>query len=217
MKHSGWQGAAEILAAGIEQLDLVLTESTQQQLLRFLQLLEKWNQSYNLTSITDAEPMVIKHLLDSLAILPWIKGGLVLDVGSGAGIPGIPLAVCLPGINFTLLDTNGKKVRFMRQAISELNLTNVAALQSRIETFSPEQPFSQIICRAYAPLKKFAEQVTHLLHPEIMLLAMKGQLPVEEIEQLQQNNNSKIQLKKQHELRVPYLEEQRHLLILMLG
>ena len=205
-----WSTEALLLKEGIEETSLSISDQQQQQMIEYLKLLTKWNKAFNLTSITDRKEMVIKHLLDSLIALPWIKGTSVLDVGTGAGIPGVPLAIAKPELSFTVLDSNGKKTRFIKQAISELGIQNVQVAQARTENFHPESPFQQIICRAYSSLTKFVEQTGSMMHPSIELLAMKGQFPTSEIEELPNS----VVVEDQIELSVPYLHEQRHLIIL---
>lgn len=215
-----WQGAAELLARGVEQLEREDSVSHEHQsvMIEFIKLLAKWNRAFNLTSITEWREMVVKHLLDSLAVNPWVTGETVLDVGTGAGIPGVPLAIANPDKQFTLLDSNGKKTRFITQAVTELGIKNIEVVQSRIENFNPDQQFNQIICRAYSSLEKFVDQTKNLLHADVELLAMKGQLPAAEIQRLSNGSLVKVKLKvKQiHELNVPFLDEQRHLITLTL-
>lgn len=210
MAFMEWQQASHLLSDGIAKAELDISERQQALLIQFLQLLEKWNKAFNLTSITDRREMVIKHLLDSVIIGPWIKGPSLLDVGTGAGIPGLPLAICHPEKQFTLLDSNGKKTRFITQTVRELDLKNVTVVQTRTETFKSEAPFQQIICRAYSSLAKFVNQTQQLQHEGLELLGMKGQFPDTEIEELPTNIN----VVAQHELEVPFLNEQRHLIVL---
>jgi 16S rRNA (guanine527-N7)-methyltransferase len=146
----------------------------------FIKLLEKWNKAYNLTSIRNTEDMVSLHLLDSLAILPFIEGKYVIDIGTGAGLPGIPLAIYLPGIDFTLLDSNAKKTRFVQQAILELKLNNVTVCHSRVENYLPETSFDTVITRAFASLSDIVKLSAHLVSQSGIILAMKGQLPDEQ-------------------------------------
>ncbi|MDX1692789.1 MAG: 16S rRNA (guanine(527)-N(7))-methyltransferase RsmG [Ketobacteraceae bacterium] len=216
MMNSGrdWFLAGELLASGLSALSLAASESQQQCLIRYIQMLEKWNKAYNLTSITDWRGMVVRHLLDSVSVSPWIKGPAVLDVGTGAGMPGIPLAVLNPDIHFVLLDTNGKKTRFMTQVKAELGIGNIAVVKARIEQYHPEQHFDQVICRAYSSLEKFVQQVHHIgeQNPSLELLAMKGQLPDTEIAAL----TGKATVAGIENLQVPFLDEQRHLIRLQI-
>ena len=168
----------KMLLAGLEALNLPLDEEQIQRLLDFIKLIEKWNKAYNLTAIRDRAAMVHLHLLDSLAIAPFIEGRRVIDIGTGAGLPGIPLAICYPEIEFVLLDSNAKKTRFVQQAILELKLNNVSVCHNRVEHYHPEQPFDTVITRAFAGLSEIVDLTAHLLSNEGVLLAMKGQAPL---------------------------------------
>jgi 16S rRNA (guanine527-N7)-methyltransferase len=170
----------KILITGLESLNLAFDEEKIEQLMSFIKLLEKWNKAYNLTSIRNTEDMVSLHLLDSLAILPFIEGKYVIDIGTGAGLPGIPLAIYLPGIDFTLLDSNAKKTRFVQQAILELKLNNVTVCHSRVENYLPETSFDTVITRAFASLSDIVKLSAHLVSQSGVILAMKGQLPDEQ-------------------------------------
>lgn len=150
----------------------------------YLDLLHKWNAYYNLTAITLPKEMVYLHIIDSLSIQPYLTGTRMLDVGSGAGLPGIPLAIINPQQQWVLLDKIGKKTRFQTQAIAELGLTNVEAVQNRCEDFHPEQGFDTIVSRAFASLRIFTESTQHLLAPKGEWLAMKGHLPHDELKEL---------------------------------
>ena len=143
-------------------------------LVDYLALLHRWNRAFNLSAVREPREMVTRHLLDSLTPLPYLEGEQLLDVGTGAGLPGIPLALCRPELRVTLLDTNGKKVRFLRQAVAELPLPNVSVVGTRVEQWHPEQRFDTIIARAYARLDGFIADTAHLLAPGGQLLAMKG-------------------------------------------
>ncbi len=142
----------EILVSGIASLNLNVTDEKIDQLLGFIKLIEKWNKAYNLTAIRDREEMARLHILDSLAIVPHIEGKRVIDIGTGAGLPGIPLAICLPEIDFTLLDSNAKKTRFVQQVVLELKLKNVEVLHSRVENYHPEKTYDAVLTRAFAGL-----------------------------------------------------------------
>jgi 16S rRNA (guanine527-N7)-methyltransferase len=167
----------KILVSGLESLNLSLAQDKITQLLGFIRLIEKWNKAYNLTAIRNREDMVRLHLLDSLTIVPFIEGKRVIDIGTGAGLPGIPLAVYLPEIEFTLLDSNAKKTRFVQQVIIELKLKNTSVCHNRVEQYHPEKSFDTVITRAFASLSDIVELTAHLLGKEGVLLAMKGQLP----------------------------------------
>jgi len=165
---------------GLAAQSLDLTAEQRRRLIQYLALLFKWNRAYNLTAVREPAEMVSRQLLDSLSILPWLQGPRVLDVGTGAGLPGIPLAIARPELNFTLLDSNGKKVRFVRQAILELGLRNISAEQQRVEQFHPPAPFDTITSRAFAELKDFVSLTAPLLAPGGQWLAMKAALAGEE-------------------------------------
>ncbi len=171
----------KILASGIASLNLSMTDEKIDQLLGFIKLIEKWNKAYNLTAIRDREEMARLHILDSLAIAPHIEGKRVIDIGTGAGLPGIPLAICLPEINFTLLDSNAKKTRFVQQVVLELKLKNVEVLHSRVENYHPEKTYDAVLTRAFAGLSDIVKLTAHLLAKDGVLLAMKGQNPDAEL------------------------------------
>jgi len=167
----------KILVSGLDVLNQTLNEHQIEQLLAFISLIEKWNKSYNLTSIRDRISMVPMHLLDSLAIVPFVEGQRVIDIGTGAGLPGIVLAICFPDIQFVLLDSNAKKTRFVQQVILELKLTNVSVCHNRVELYRPGNIFDMAITRAFASLEDIVRLTTHLLNKDGVLLAMKGQVP----------------------------------------
>jgi 16S rRNA (guanine527-N7)-methyltransferase len=174
------EACKKTLITGLESLDLPLDEDKIEQLMCFIKLLEKWNKAYNLTSIRNTEDMVRLHLLDSLAIIPFIEGKNVIDIGTGAGLPGIPLAIYLPSIDFTLLDSNAKKTRFVQQVILELKLKNVSVCHNRVERYLPEVSFNTVITRAFASLSDIVKLTRHLLSKNGIILAMKGQPPDEQ-------------------------------------
>lgn len=153
-------------------------------LLKFIDLIAKWNKAYNLTAIRDKEEMARLHILDSLAICPHLHGKRLIDIGTGAGLPGIPLAIYRPDMEFVLLDSNAKKTRFVQQAVLELQLKNVTVVHSRVEDYQPQQGFDSVVCRAFASLADILKLTHHLFNRDGMLLAMKGQQPVEELAQL---------------------------------
>lgn len=200
----------EQLCSGLQQLSLTLDETQVDQLLAYLALLVKWNRAFNLTAIRDANEMVAKHLLDSLSIAPLIQGQRFLDVGTGAGLPGIPLAICFPQKQFELLDSNGKKTRFLQQAVAELALTNCVVHRNRIESCGLSASFDGILSRAFASLADMADACGPLLNARGALLAMKGQYPDEELSRLPKPYI----VKGSHALTVPGLAGERHLLIL---
>jgi 16S rRNA (guanine527-N7)-methyltransferase len=173
-------------------------------------LLEKWNRSFNLTAVEGTATMVSHHLLDSLSILPFISGDYLLDVGSGAGLPGLPLAVACPQARVVLLDSNGKKTRFMQQAVLELKLPNVSVVKSRIEEYRPERAFDTVISRAFSSLLEFVRVSRAACGPQTRLLAMKGLYPGEELEGLAGTGYSAEITR----LNVPGLAAERHLVLI---
>lgn len=193
------------LQAGLDELNLTLGDEQIDRLLSFIGLIDKWNKAFNLTSIRDQEAMVSLHLLDSLAILPFVAGQTVIDIGTGAGLPGIPLAVCRPDKTFTLLDSNSKKTRFVQQAVLELKLANVQVCHSRVEGFASEQLFDTVITRAFTNLPDMLKKTWHLIAPGGVLLAMKGQYPEEELRQI--GDDATVMT-----IRVPGIEAQRCLI-----
>lgn len=198
---------ALVLQQGVTALGLPLDSGQQEQLLTYLALLVKWNRAYNLTAVRDPLQMVIKHLLDSLAVLPHLHGTQVLDVGSGAGLPGIPLAIADPARAFTLLDANSKKTRFLLQAKGELRLSNLSVVHSRLEHYRPGRLFDTVTARAFASLADMAAGTAHLLAPGGSLLAMKGEYPRQELDVLP----PAFVVREIIALTVPGLEAQRHL------
>lgn len=197
----------QAIIEGCERLDLRLSDEACTRLAAYLALLERWNRAYNLTAVREPEAMVVRHLLDSLSILPWLEGPRVLDVGSGAGLPGIPLAVARPEYEFCLLDSNGKRTRFLTQATAELRLPNVSIVRSRVEDYQPVTLFNSIVSRAFATLAELVADAGRLCAPTGRLLAMKGVLPDEELARLP----STYQVVGVYPLRVPHLDAERHL------
>ena len=181
------QSCQEKLVQGLMALGLVLSSPQQEQLLNFVKLITKWNKAYNLTAVRDPLEMVALHLLDSLAILPHVEPPRVADIGTGAGLPGIPLAICMPDCHFTLVDSNSKKTRFVQQAVLELKLKNVEVLHSRVELLKPEHLFTTVMSRAFANMNDILQLTTHLLADNGILLAMKGLVPEQELAQLNTN------------------------------
>lgn len=196
------------LQKGLAQMNLVVPEATQQKLLDYLALIHKWNKVHNLTAVRDPAEMITLHLLDSLAVLPHIQAERLLDVGSGAGLPGIPLAICLPELKVTVLDSIEKKASFMRQAKAELGLANLEVVCGRVEQFKPGELFDVIISRAFSDLNLFTSLTKHLGKPGGQWLAMKGVHPYEELAQIS------IQPSQIVPLTVAGLEAQRHLVFL---
>jgi 16S rRNA (guanine527-N7)-methyltransferase len=200
----------EDLRRGAADLGIPLDERVLPRLLDYLALLAKWNRVYNLTAIRDEERMVTHHLLDSLAVLPHLPPGALLDVGSGGGVPGIPLAIVDPGRSVTVLDSNHKKGAFLKQAVMELGLDNVHVAIERVEQHRPARPYEIVISRAFADLADFVNLAGGSLAAGGTLVAMKGVYPDDEIQRLP----AAWGLARSVELRVPGLEAVRHLLFL---
>jgi 16S rRNA (guanine527-N7)-methyltransferase len=200
------------LSAGIAALKLTLPAGTEAKLLAYLTLLDKWNRVYNLTAVRDAERMVSHHLLDSLAAVPFFPAESVLDVGSGGGLPGIPLAIARPELQVTLVDSIAKKTAFLLQAKAELGLNNLHVVTGRVEGFRPESGFGVITSRAFSDLGEFVALTRHLLKPGGRWLAMKGLYPNEEIAALPAD----VKVSADHALAVPGLDASRHLMVLEL-
>ena len=197
------------LADGVSALGLDVDERARAALLDYLGLLEKWNKTYNLTAIHEPERMLTHHLLDSLIIAPQVGAGPLLDVGSGAGLPGIPLAIARPGLRVTLLDASQKICGFMRQAAIDLKLSNVTVTHARVEDFRPADGFPQVVSRAFSDLSEFVRLTRHLVAPGGEWLAMKGLYPHEEIAQLKG-----ARVTRDVPLRVPGLDADRHLIVM---
>ena len=201
---------AQELGRAAAALDVALVAAQVATLERYLDLLEKWNRVYNLTAIRERSRMVTHHLLDSLAALPHVHGPRVLDVGSGAGLPGIPIAIAGPALHVALLESNHKKSAFLTQAVAELQLANVQVVTERIESWQTETRFDTIVSRAFAELGEFASLAGRLLAPQGVLAAMKGVHPFEEIERLPKA----FRVQEVVRLRVPGLDAERHLVLM---
>lgn len=199
--------------AGLRRSGIELPADAAGKLRGYLALLQKWNQVYNLTAVRDPDRMVTHHLLDSLSVLPHLEARpctRVLDLGSGAGLPGIPLAIARPEWHVGLLDSNHKKGAFMQQAVAELALANAQVVVSRVEAFSPPHPYDVVISRAFSDLCTFAEAAARLLGPQGRLVAMKGVFPHEEVDQVP----SSVRVIDSPSVAVPGLPAERHLVIL---
>ena len=204
------------LEAGCKQLNLNPPIDAVENLLRYLALVEKWNKTYNLTAITEPTKMVIHHLLDSLVVDPWLSeqsanvttAYRLIDVGTGAGLPGIPLAILHPNWRVHLLDSNGKKTRFLTHVVHNLGLKNITVEHCRVEDFLPQEPFHAVISRAFASLKNITDNGEHLLDKGGLVWAMKGHYPIEEIDGL----SPRWQLEDAIALNVPELAADRHLI-----
>lgn len=197
------------LEQALDRLQIRLTDEQILRLLAYHQLLVKWNRAYNLTAVRDPLEMISRHLVDSLSVLPWIGQGRLLDVGSGPGLPGIPLAICRPDLDVTTLDSNGKKTRFQQQVKIELGLDNLTVIKGRVEEVEAP-PFDMIISRAFASLADMLKLSGHLAGKSGVFLAMKGLYPEAEIEQIPAG----FALQDAHRLDLPGTDGERHLLIL---
>jgi 16S rRNA (guanine527-N7)-methyltransferase len=205
--------AREELSAGLDMLGLSSVGALPERLLAYVALLAKWNRAYNLTAVRDRQEMVLRHLLDSLSVLPWVVGPRLLDMGSGGGLPGIPLALACPELDVVLLDSNLKKSRFQRQAVIELPLSNVAVVEMRAEDYRPDAGFDTVVSRAFSSLLEFLRLGRPLLAPGGRLLAMKGHIDEKEVAQTERE---RVKLRV-HELRVPGLDAERHLVEISLA
>jgi 16S rRNA (guanine527-N7)-methyltransferase len=179
-------------------------------MLAYLELIERWNRAYNLTSVRSADEMLTRHLLDSLSVSNWVPAGRLLDAGTGAGLPAVPLAIARPGLDVIALDSNGKKIRFLRHVRRVLALDNLHPLQARLESYHDATGFDAIISRAFSSLAEFATAARHLAIENTRLLAMKGRRPREEMEALPRW----ARVESVEELSVPGLQEDRHLVIM---
>ncbi len=202
--------AADQLKRGLIALGLVLERDTQQRLLDYIALIDKWNRVHNLTAIREPEKMVSHHLLDSLAVAPHLHARRLLDVGSGAGLPGIPLALANPDMHVTLLDSNHKKVAFLNQAVMELKMKNAEVCGERVESWKTQEGFDVIISRAFSDMSEFVHMTRHLLAPGGTFAAMKGMHPYEEIDKLP----SGCIVQQVLPLAIPGLDGARHLVLI---
>ena len=199
------------LQQGLNELGLGFNQDQIDALVTYLELLQKWNRAYNLTAISDVNTMVSYHVLDSLAIASAIPlKGRCLDVGTGAGLPGIPLAILIPGTRWVLIDSNGKKTRFVQQAIASCQLSNVKVVQGRIQDYHADSPFDVIVSRAYASLQDYVSSVNHLWHTGTRLISMKTELRESELKAIKASH---YQLEVT-QLQVPGIAEKRSLVTL---
>ncbi len=199
-----------LLIEGAGTLGVALTAQAAESLLRLLDELTRWNRAYNLTAITKREEMITHHLLDSLAIHRDLHGARIADVGTGAGFPGLPLAFVNPERHFVLIDSNGKKVRFVMHAARELGMLNVEGLHARVEALRPARKYDTVVARAFAPLPELLAKVAPLCGSQTRVLAMKGKWPKEELEAIPPG----WRIERSHELLVPGLDEARCAIVL---
>ncbi|MFT4799227.1 16S rRNA (guanine(527)-N(7))-methyltransferase RsmG [Congregibacter sp.] len=196
------------LSHGLKNLGLTIGTAQQQLLMDYLKLLSRWNKIYNLTAVRDERAMVTRHLLDSLAVQPHLSGQRFIDVGTGAGLPGIPLAIASPKQHFALLDSNGKKTRFLVHAVNELGLSNVEVIKARVTDYVPESAYDTVLSRAFGSLGDMISSCQHLLVSGGEFLAMKGQRPDEELQRVESDALEVSVI----DLQVPGLSEERCLL-----
>lgn len=194
----------------LDEAGISLTDHQKNQLVAYVGLLDKWNKAYNLTSVRDPNEMLVRHILDSIIVAPYLQGSRFIDVGTGPGLPGIPLAIVRPESHFTLLDSLGKRVRFLRQVQHELKLDNITPVQSRVEAFPAEPPFDGVISRAFASLNDMASWCHHLPAADGHFYALKGQAQESEIADLPEGYQVCDVIK----LHVPQLEGERHLVVI---
>ena len=197
----------------LSQNHFSINEITSKKLVEYVLLLHKWNQIHNLTSIRDPFQMLSKHIIDSLAVSPYLQGPNILDVGTGAGLPGLPLALTHPQYRFALLDSNGKKTRFLTHVIQTLMIANVDIIPIRDEKYHPKNCFNSIVSRAFSQLNEFLDKTRHLCCENGIFLAMKGQYPAEEIAAI----DADFKLLDTKDLQIAGLDQKRHLLIIDLS
>ena len=201
------------LESGLERLRLAITGSAVDGLLAYMALLKEWSGTYNLVAPGERGFLLARHILDSLSIAPWLQAGPLLDVGTGAGLPGLPLAIIRPEMQVTLVDSAGKKIRFIRHVGRTLKLSNIHPLKQRVELQTDHEPFANITSRAFASLKEFAGAVRSCADQNSRLLAMKGTYPGQELEELP----GWVNVQSVEQLTVPYLHADRHLVIMSIS
>ena len=194
----------------LTQAEIQLTDLQKDQLIQLVQLLNKWNKAYNLTSVRDPQEMLVKHILDSIVVSSYLQGDRFIDVGTGPGLPGLPLAIINPTKQFVLLDSLGKRISFIRNAVRELGLTNVEPVLSRVEEYQPEQKFDGVLSRAFASLKDMTDWCHHLPKKDGYFYALKGIYHEDEVQEL----DKKFEVKDVITLNVPELVGERHLIVL---
>ena len=199
------------LQALLEKTTLKVSEQQVQLFIQYVELLHKWNKAYNLTSVRDPQQMLVKHIMDSLMVGEVLQGENFIDVGTGPGLPGIPLAILYPERNFVLLDSLGKRITFLRQVVFQLKLSNVQPVKARVEEYIVETPFDGVLSRAFSSLNDMVSWCSHLVTTEYgQFFALKGQYPTDELEQLPDN----IKLVSSNKITVPELVGERHVIVL---
>lgn len=197
------------LAQGVSEIDIEIDDKRQHAMLAYLDLLKRWNRVYNLTAIKSDRELLTHHVLDSLSIVPYLHGERIIDIGSGAGLPGIPVALACPQLQVTLIDSNAKRCRFLRQVKAQLKLQNVAIVQQRVEAYRSDEKFDSLVSRAFSSLLSFVASSKHLLADGGQLIAMKGQWPGDDSTVLPDG----FMIANVIDLTVPGLSETRHLIV----
>ena len=210
-KQFNIQPHLESLSQGLNELGLVLSQDIQMQIFAHLEIMQKWNQRLNLTAVTKIEDMISYHVLDSLAIDPFVKGTRILDIGTGGGFPGIPLALSKPDRHCTLLDSRGKRIEFLRFVKGKLGLRQIDLVNNRVENYQPQEKFDTLVARAFSSVGQLLQLTSHLSGSGTRILAMKGRYPESELEQLPDETKSRARIEK---LTVPDLDQDRHLIII---
>ena len=195
-----------MLKSGLKQLDITIDKIQLSDLLQFIELLQKWNKTYNLTAIDKTEEIISKHILDSIAVLPYIKGSRIIDVGSGAGLPGIPLAIVCPQKEFFLIDANVKKTRFIQQCIIEIGLKNVQVFQDRVEQYAPKNEFDTVVSRAYAIGSKLFETTKHLTTHGHFIVMLGKQTTLQDLP-------DDMYISDVHPIKIPHLQASRNIAV----
>ena len=202
---------SSLLKSGAAQLNIELTDIMQRQILAHTALLAKWNQSLNLTAITDPVEMVVQHVLDCVAVGPLLGGNRILDIGSGGGFPGIPLAIIYPDKDFFLLDSRGKRTEFLRHSVGKIGLANTTIIKMRVEDYQPKEKFDTLVTRAFSSLEETLSRTQALQNPNTRLLAMKGKYPSKEIANLPDPVRRKIKVES---IDVPFLDAKRNVVVI---
>lgn len=208
-----WDGCLRTLTAGARSLKLRTSPEARAAMIDYLKQLEAWNGTYNLTAVRRPEDMVVRHLLDSLTVLPYLAGDEIADIGSGAGLPGIPLALARPGKRVTLIESNGKKAAFLRHAVRALSLGNVTVIQQRVEDYKPARGYDSVVCRAFATANAAVHLAGHLCRPGGRMVLMKGRDPASELGELPAG----FRVGEVASVTVPGLDAERHIVALEPG
>lgn len=208
-----WDGCLRTLTAGARALKVRTSPEARAAMIDYLKQLEAWNGTYNLTAVRRPEDMVVRHLLDSLAVLPYLAGDEIADAGSGAGLPGIPLALARPGKRVALIESNGKKAAFLRHAVRTLSLGNVSVVQQRVEDYKPARGYDSVVCRAFATAGAAVHLAGHLCRPGGRMVLMKGRDPAPELNDLPAG----FRVGEVAGVTVPGLDAERHVVVLEPG